>query len=80
MVCEWLCKLFVRRGKIIFSSILAIVERRAMSLYDVPLRGFLLGLGMEITLPSFQIWGIFGFWLRRMLYSYVGKVCYCVVT
>ena len=50
-----------------FSSVLAIGERRAMGLYDVhgPFCGFLLGLGMGIILPNFQIWDTW-FWLRLM--------------
>ena len=50
--------MFVMRGKINFSSILAIGDMRAMDLYDLPFCGFLVGLEMGIILPSFQIRGI----------------------
>ena len=45
-------------GKIIFSRVLAIGDRRAMGLYEVPFWGFLLGFGMGIFLQNFQIGGI----------------------
>ena len=72
-ICVWLCKLFLMWGKIIFSSVLAIRDKRAMCRYDVPFCKFFLDLRMAVILPSFQIWGIL-FWLRLMLYMCVRYV------
>ena len=43
------------RGKIVFSSVLAIGDRRAMGLHDVPFCGVFFGLGMRVIVQSFQI-------------------------
>lgn len=53
-------------GSIIFSSVLAIGESRAIGLYVVPMDGSLLGFGMGIIFAVFQFLGIL-FALRDVL-------------
>ena len=48
----------VKCGSMTFSSVLAMGERRDMGLYEVPMDGSLLGLGIGIIFASFQMWGI----------------------
>ena len=69
----WCCgsvMLFVMCGRIIFSSVLAIGDRSAMGLYDVPIDVSLCGLGIGIILASFQMLGIV-FVLSAKLYMSV---------
>ena len=54
-----------------FLTVLAIRDRRAMGLHDVPFCWFLLSLGF--ILQNFQIWGTL-FSLRLMLYMCVSHV------
>lgn len=44
----------VMKGRRVFSSVLAMGERRDIGRYDVPIPGSLFGLGMGIILASFQ--------------------------
>ena len=53
-------------GSMNFSSVLAIGERRDMGLYEVPMDGSLLGLGIGIILASFLIWGIWFEFIARL--------------
>ena len=62
--------LFVMCGSSIFSSVLAIGERRAMGLNEVPIAVSLFGLGMGMIFPCFQMFGIV-FVLSAMLYNWV---------
>ena len=41
-------------GRIIFSSVFAITDRRDIGLYDVPMLMSLLGLGLDMMLASFH--------------------------
>ena len=50
--------LVVMCGRMIFSKVLAIGDRRAIGLYDVPSLGSLFGLGMGMIFASFQMCGI----------------------
>ena len=50
--------LLVMCGSIIFSNVLAIGERSAMGLYDVPIEVSLFGFGIGIILACFQMLGI----------------------
>ena len=52
--CVWYVS--VMQGRRIFSSVLAITERRNMSLYEVPLPIF--GFGMGTMLANFNMCGI----------------------
>ena len=62
--------LFVMHGSRIFSSVLAIGERRAIGLYEVPIAVSLFGFGMGIIFARFQMLGIV-FVLSAMLYNLV---------
>ena len=42
----------------LFSSVFAIIERRDIGLYDVPVSMSLLGFGMETMLANFHVCGI----------------------
>ena len=42
----------------VFSNVLASVDKREIGLYEVPMLLLLLGLGMGIMLASFQVCGI----------------------
>ena len=44
----------VMYGRITFSSVFAITDRRDIGLYDVPMLMFLLGLGIGMMLASFH--------------------------
>ena len=44
----------VMQGRITFSSVFAITDRRDIGLYDVPMLMSLLGLGIGMMLASFQ--------------------------
>ena len=57
------------RDNIIFSSVLAIGDRRAMGLYNVPFCGFSLDLGFRI---------IYSVSKYRVLGSGRGRCCICV--
>ena len=57
-------------GRIIFSSVLAIGERRAMGLYEVPIALSLFGFGMGMIFACFQMFGIV-LVLSAMLYNWV---------
>ena len=48
----------VMQGRMLFSSILAITERRDMNLHEVPLFMSLLGFGMGTMLANFHMCGI----------------------
>ena len=56
--CSGSVILLVMCGSMSFSSVLAIGERSAMGLYDVPIEVSLCGLGMGMTLASFQVLGM----------------------
>ena len=58
--------LCMKCGSMIFSSVLAIGERRDMGLYEVPMDGSFFGLGIGIILASFQIWGIWFEFIARL--------------
>ena len=44
----------VMYGRITFSGVFAITDRRDIGLYDVPMLMALLGLGIRVILPSFH--------------------------
>ena len=48
----------VMSGKMLFSSVFAITERRDMGLYGVPLSVSLLGFGTGTMLANFHVWDI----------------------
>ena len=48
----------VMYGRITFSSVFEITDRRDIGLYDVPMLMSLLGLGIGMMLPNFHTWGI----------------------
>ena len=50
--CVWYVCCYVRR---LFSSVLAITERRDMGLYEVPLSVSLLGFGIGTMLADFHV-------------------------
>ena len=53
--CVWYVCCYI--WKMLFSSVLAITDRRDMGLYDVPLSMFLLGFGMGTMLANFHsVW------------------------
>ena len=49
---------FVMNGRIIFSSVFAMGERRAIGLYEVPIEVSLFGLEMGIVFACFQVLGM----------------------
>ena len=51
---DWLM-LLVMSGRMVFSSVLAIGERRDIEWYDEPSTGSLFDLGMGMILASFEI-------------------------
>ena len=52
------CTRAVMQGRRIFSSVLEIIERRDMGLYEVPLSMSLLDFGIGIMLANFHMCGI----------------------
>ena len=48
----------VMQGKMLFSSVFVITERRDMGLYEVPLSLSLLDFGIETMLANFHMYGI----------------------
>ena len=65
--------LFVMCGRSIFSSVLAMGDKSAMGLYDVPCVLSLLGFGIGIVFAVFHIVGML-FVLSDMLYMCVSSV------
>ena len=60
----------VMEGRITFSSVFAITDRRDIGLYDVPMFMSLLGLGIGMMLANFHTWGIL-LSLSAALYMFV---------
>ena len=53
-------------GRIIFSSNLAIGDKRDIGRYEGPMFGSLLGLGIGMIFASFQIWGMMLLFRERL--------------
>ena len=73
--CVWLCKLFVMRGKIIFFSVLAIGDRRAMGLAFL---WVFVWFGDGGNFTEFQDMRYLVLIAADVIY--VCKVCYCFLT